>query len=111
MAGVGFGMGSPVCRSLVGLALGFLDGNVAWPMPLPVAPPSRFGDDVDHEGKRLNWGTWAIANSDPDYRGTGGRDSGDDYGAAPGQLAGVWLGAGGGQERRNNSWRAVRDGR
>lgn len=44
---------------------------------------NHFGDDVPHPGRRIDWGPWAIAGSDPDFRGTGGRDTGDDYGAAP----------------------------
>lgn len=41
-------------------------------------------DDVDHNGKAIDWGKWAITNNDPDFRGDGNPDTGEDYGAAPG---------------------------
>lgn len=41
-------------------------------------------DDVEHPGKSIAWGRWAITNNDPEFRGKGASDSGDDYGPAPG---------------------------
>ena len=42
-------------------------------------------DDVEHPGRSLAWGPWAITNDDPEFRGRGAQDSGDDYGPAPGE--------------------------
>lgn len=42
-----------------------------------------YGDDIDHEGNKINWGKWAITGDDPDFQGQGNPDTGDDYGAAP----------------------------
>jgi alpha-amylase len=44
---------------------------------------NKYGDDVDHNGRPINWDKWAITSDDPKFRGTGGKDSGDDYEAAP----------------------------
>lgn len=33
--------------------------------------------------EKLDWGPWAITNSDKSYGGTGAADTGDDFGAAP----------------------------
>jgi len=44
---------------------------------------NKFRDDVDHTGKKIDWGKWAITGNDPVYGGTGNPDTGDDYGAAP----------------------------
>ena len=41
-------------------------------------------DDVDHPGESVAWGQWAITSNDPDFRGRGASDSGEDYGPAPG---------------------------
>jgi hypothetical protein len=41
-------------------------------------------DDIEHPGKSIAWGRWAITNNDPEFRGKGASDSGDDYGPAPG---------------------------
>lgn len=41
-------------------------------------------DDVDHPGESVAWGQWAITSNDPDFRGRGATDSGEDYGPAPG---------------------------
>eukprot|EP00878_Enallax_costatus_P000599 GHUV01000700.1.p1 GENE.GHUV01000700.1~~GHUV01000700.1.p1 ORF type:complete len:487 (+),score=102.77 GHUV01000700.1:167-1627(+) len=44
---------------------------------------NKFRDDVDHHGKRIDWGKWAITGNDPMFGGTGNPDTGDDYGPAP----------------------------
>jgi alpha-amylase len=44
---------------------------------------NKFRDDVEHPGKSIAWGRWAITNNDPEFRGKGASDSGDDYGPAP----------------------------
>ena len=50
---------------------------------------------MTHDGKRINWGEWAITSDDPSFSGTGNKDSGDDYEAAPGRaLELVWWLAG-----------------
>lgn len=41
-------------------------------------------DDVTHKGEKIDWGAWAITGDDPEFRGTGNPDTGDDYGPAPG---------------------------
>lgn len=43
---------------------------------------NRFGDDVDHEGRKINWDQWAITSDDPVFKGTGNPDTG---GASRGQ--------------------------
>eukprot|EP00271_Cylindrocystis_brebissonii_P013286 TRINITY_DN329_c0_g3_i1.p1 TRINITY_DN329_c0_g3~~TRINITY_DN329_c0_g3_i1.p1 ORF type:complete len:534 (-),score=92.49 TRINITY_DN329_c0_g3_i1:719-2320(-) len=54
----------------------------------------RCGDQQDEHGTwnvfeggtpddRLDWGPWAIAGGDHEYRGQGQNDTGEDYGAAP----------------------------
>ena len=42
-------------------------------------------DDVSHTGEKIDWGRWAITGNDPEFRGTGNPDTGDDYGPAPGE--------------------------
>ncbi|KAI3436462.1 hypothetical protein D9Q98_005879 [Chlorella vulgaris] len=44
---------------------------------------NKYGDDVSHDGKPINWDQWAITCDDPKFNGTGNPDSGDDYEAAP----------------------------
>ncbi|GIL50540.1 hypothetical protein Vafri_6713 [Volvox africanus] len=44
---------------------------------------NRFRDDVDHKGRRIDWGKWAITCNDPTFQGSGNPDTGDDYGPAP----------------------------
>mmetsp|Transcript_17941 Transcript_17941/g.53987 ORF Transcript_17941/g.53987 Transcript_17941/m.53987 type:complete len:489 (+) Transcript_17941:115-1581(+) len=44
---------------------------------------NMFRDDIEHPGKSLAWGQWAITNDDPEFRGRGASDSGEDYHAAP----------------------------
>jgi len=41
---------------------------------------------VDHPGESVAWGQWAITSNDPDFRGRGATDSGEDYGPAPGMI-------------------------
>lgn len=41
---------------------------------------------MEHPGKSVAWGRWAITNNDPEFRGKGASDSGDDYGPAPGKV-------------------------
>ena len=43
-------------------------------------------DDVTHKGEKIDWGAWAITGDDPEFRGTGNPDTGDDYGPAPGAM-------------------------
>jgi len=44
---------------------------------------NKYRDDVDHTGKKIDWGKWAITSNDPSFKGTGNPDTGDDYGPAP----------------------------
>ncbi|KAG2489176.1 hypothetical protein HYH03_012402 [Edaphochlamys debaryana] len=44
---------------------------------------NRYRDDIDHTGRRMDWGKWAITSNDPLFKGQGNPDTGDDYGAAP----------------------------
>ena len=44
---------------------------------------NKFSDDVDHHGRKLDWGKWAITGDDPEFGGSGNPDTGDDYGPAP----------------------------
>ncbi len=39
---------------------------------------------MEHPGRSVAWGQWAITNDDPEFRGRGASDSGEDYHAAPG---------------------------
>ena len=41
---------------------------------------------MTHKGEKIDWGAWAITGDDPDFRGTGNPDTGDDYGPAPGAV-------------------------
>ena len=41
---------------------------------------------MTHDGRKINWGQWAITSDDPKFDGTGNKDSGDDYEAAPGEF-------------------------
>eukprot|EP00976_Prorocentrum_cordatum_P091993 1188746-Prorocentrum_minimum.AAC.1 len=42
-----------------------------------------YSDEVDHAGRSLSWGDWAIVGNDPAFHGTGGLASGEIYGPAP----------------------------
>ena len=44
---------------------------------------NTFRDDIDHPGSRIDWGPWAITCNDPDFNGSGSRDTGSDYGPSP----------------------------
>lgn len=44
---------------------------------------NKFRDDVTHDGRKIDWGKWAITGNDPVFGGTGNPDTGDDYGPAP----------------------------
>lgn len=44
---------------------------------------NKFRDDVDHNGRKIDWGKWAITCNDPEFGGTGNPDTGEDYGPAP----------------------------
>lgn len=46
--------------------------------------PLKCRDDVTHKGEKIDWGKWAITSNDPEFGGTGGKDTGEDYGPAPG---------------------------
>ena len=54
------------------------------PAPAPTSGPTPRSDDVDHPGRRLDWGEWAICGDDPVFPGLGANDTGDDFLAAPG---------------------------
>ena len=53
-------------------------------MFVPPPPPPARRDKVPHPGSSIAWGRWAITCNDPDFRGQGAPDSGEDYGPAPG---------------------------
>ena len=36
------------------------------------------------DGAPIDWGRWAITGDDPEFGGKGNKDTGDDYGPAPG---------------------------
>lgn len=38
---------------------------------------NKFRDDVDHTGKKIDWGKWAITGNDPSFGGTGNPDTGE----------------------------------
>lgn len=42
---------------------------------------NTYTDDIDHEGNKVNWGKWAVVEGD--FGGTGNKDSGEDFHAAP----------------------------
>ena len=42
-------------------------------------------DDVQHTGRRINWGTWAVCRDDWAFGGTGNPKQGASYDPAPGQ--------------------------
>lgn len=42
-----------------------------------------YSDDEDDTGAPVHWGRWAITCDDPDFRGTGSEDTGENYHAAP----------------------------
>jgi len=42
-----------------------------------------YSDEVDHQGRLLNWGKWAITGDDPNFNGQGNQDTGENYDAAP----------------------------
>ncbi|KAG2422982.1 hypothetical protein HXX76_015653 [Chlamydomonas incerta] len=44
---------------------------------------NNFLDEIDHAGKSIDWGRWAITGNDPVFKGEGNPDTGDDFGAAP----------------------------
>ncbi|GBF91845.1 glycoside hydrolase [Raphidocelis subcapitata] len=44
---------------------------------------NHYSDDTDHKGRRIDWGRWAITCDDPHFNGSGNRDTGADYAAAP----------------------------
>ncbi|KAG2426720.1 hypothetical protein HYH02_014760 [Chlamydomonas schloesseri] len=44
---------------------------------------NNFLDEIDHAGKAIDWGRWAITSNDPHFQGSGNPDTGDDFGAAP----------------------------
>lgn len=44
---------------------------------------NMYSDDEDHDGRRIDWGAWAIAGDDVIFGGQGAPDSGADYAAAP----------------------------
>ncbi|KAL4441004.1 hypothetical protein ABPG77_010435 [Micractinium sp. CCAP 211/92] len=65
----------PVCDIVINhRCADYQDENGVW---------NRYGDDIDHAGKPIDWAQWAITSDDPVFRGTGNKDSGDDYEAAP----------------------------
>eukprot|EP00877_Chromochloris_zofingiensis_P005318 jgi/Chrzof1/14788/Cz09g16070.t1 len=44
---------------------------------------NNYHDDVDHDGKSLDWGRWAITCNDHEFGGQGNPDTGADFGGAP----------------------------
>ena len=57
-------------------------------------PPRAWGwcRDVSPTGEQIEWGRWAITGNDPDFRGTGNPDTGEDYGPAPGRASIPYVG-------------------
>ena len=43
-------------------------------------------DDVQHSGRRIDWGSWAVCRDDWAFQGTGNLKQGASYDPAPGQL-------------------------
>lgn len=39
---------------------------------------NKFRDDVDHHGRKIDWGKWAITGNDPAFGGTGNPDTGQE---------------------------------
>lgn len=37
---------------------------------------NKFRDDVTHDGRKIDWGQWAITGNDPVFGGTGNPDTG-----------------------------------
>lgn len=37
---------------------------------------NKFRDDVTHDGRKIDWGKWAITGNDPVFGGTGNPDTG-----------------------------------
>jgi hypothetical protein len=52
---------------------------------------NKFRDDVTHDGKRIDWGKWAITGDDSAFGGTGNPDTGAQAGAWS-KLFVCWLG-------------------
>ena len=44
-------------------------------------------DENPRNGTPIDWGQWAITGNDPEFKGQGNADTGEDYGPAPGVLA------------------------
>ena len=44
---------------------------------------NKFRDDVTHDGKRIDWGQWAIVGTDTAFGGTGNPDTGTPTTAPP----------------------------
>lgn len=38
---------------------------------------NKFRDDVTHDGRKIDWGKWAITGNDPVFGGTGNPDTGE----------------------------------
>lgn len=38
---------------------------------------NKFRDDVTHDGRKIDWGKWAITGNDPCFGGTGNPDTGE----------------------------------
>ena len=41
-------------------------------------------DENPRNGTPIDWGRWAITSDDPEFGGKGAKDTGEDYGPAPG---------------------------
>ena len=41
-------------------------------------------DQNPRNGTPIDWGRWAITSDDPEFKGKGAKDTGEDYGPAPG---------------------------
>ena len=38
---------------------------------------NKYRDDIEHKGRRIDWGRWAICSNDPEFQGTGNPDTGE----------------------------------
>lgn len=43
-----------------------------------------YSDDVNHHGRRIDWGDWAVCRDDWHFMGTGALKTGASYHPAPG---------------------------
>jgi hypothetical protein len=48
---------------------------------------NKFRDDITHDGRKIDWGKWAITGNDPVFGGTGNPDTGARTCVRPARLA------------------------